>query len=412
MSLNCRDSGSSDGDGDSDSDSDGDSDGDVERGECVEPPIASGVFQNNISDIDFNGEVVEAHIEHKLDIDPEEDGCIVVIELLVRKAGLGCEFSISFRSVDAEPLAIVGASLSADSFCPNWSDSDEGIYTYVGGDAQIRFVPRVPDRTVERSCIGNATASLNGTITLRSDERELSVELGSLSFTGDFLSIGNTELTCPCYPECGDRVCGREPQCGVSCGECTPPDECNEMGFCGDCIPNCEGRQCGANGCGGTCAPGCSGREYCNESSGICECDPDCSERECGTDGCGGNCGLCGSGHECNELGRCECIPDCDGRQCGDDGCGGTCGTCGSGRVCNESSGACECNEACFDFECGPDSCGGDCFLPCTSGGCSCTDYTEYGCWCDPHMTESRCEMYASSTWRCNDQGCWCYSTW
>jgi hypothetical protein len=72
-----------------------------------------------------------------------------------------------------------------------------------------------------------------------------------------------------CTPNCAGRVCGLDPVCGQSCGNC-PTGTCNSTGQCVvSCTPNCAGRVCGP--------------------------DPICSQ----------SCGNCTTG-TCNSTGQCE----------------------------------------------------------------------------------------------------------
>ena len=143
-----------------------------------------------------------------------------------------------------------------------------------------------------------------------------------------------------CVPACEGRLCGLDPVCGESCGECVIGQVCDDLrGVC--CTPDCTGRVCGPDSCGGTCDPGCEEGQVCIAEVGAC-CTLECTGRECGPDSCGGTCAPgCGDG-ECNEeLGLC-CVPSCEGRSCGDDGCGGTCPPgCPLGEGCNEETGEC-----------------------------------------------------------------------
>jgi hypothetical protein len=322
----------------------------VQRGSCDAPPIARGRLDNDVAPIDFDGEPVTATVAHKLDIDAEEDGCVVAAAFSVRKADLGCELRLDFASLDARPLALVAATLSADSFCPGWSDDDEGDYTLSEGAPQLEFVDRVPDRTAERSCIGAAVARMQGEVVLRRDDgRTVRLQLDGLSVAGDFSSAGDTEATCPCAQRCGARVCGVDPVCGFSCGECSGDQVCSEAGECA-CAPDCAGRACGPDGCGGTCGPGCEGDTACDPQTGQCDCVPDCAGRVCGADGCGGSCAPgCDAGAACDADGQCGCAPDCEGRVCGADGCGGTCGAgCGADQDCAAG----QCVDQCPDAVC------------------------------------------------------------
>ena len=259
-----------------DADCDSDSDSDVEPGTCEEPPLALGVLRNSVADIDFSGEEVTYTVEHKLDIDPIEDGCIAYAEFTVRKARLGCELSLEFGVAIGGPIILLDAHLHADSFCPGWLDSDEGDYVLVDGDPFFTFPRSVPDRTAEQSCIGDETASFDGTILLEDAGRTLEINLGDMSFVGDFLSHGNTERLCPCWPDCEARECGMDTVCGsFSCGSCGESERCNETSGACECVPDCGARECGMDPFCGTFSCGsCGESERCNETSGACWQDP------------------------------------------------------------------------------------------------------------------------------------------
>ncbi len=76
-----------------------------------------------------------------------------------------------------------------------------------------------------------------------------------------------------CTPSCGERVCGPDPVCEQSCGQCPEGKTCNSDG------------QCVAEGC-----------------------VPACGLRKCGVDPvCGTSCGECEANYECDDDG--QCIP-------------------------------------------------------------------------------------------------------
>lgn len=109
----------------------------------------------------------------------------------------------------------------------------------------------------------------------------------------------------PCQPGCGDRRCGPDPFCGLSCGTC-PTGEMCEAGTCGPC-PS----PVGVEQCFPSCAP------------------PDCLPATC----CGGmGCDSCTADQTCFEY-RC-CTPSCTPDTCGDDGCGGLCFGCPPPGAC------------------------------------------------------------------------------
>lgn len=98
---------------------------------------------------------------------------------------------------------------------------------------------------------------------------------------------------------------------------------------------DCAGRECGANPCGGDCG-NCIPPESCDEA-GRCSCTLDCTDAECGDDGCSGSCGSCRTGWTCVEA---QCAPEdlgcgCGTRACGQGGCGELCGLCPGDETCN-----------------------------------------------------------------------------
>ncbi len=177
-----------------------------------------------------------------------------------------------------------------------------------------------------------------------------------------------------CVPECGTRVCGPDPVCGVSCGLCDD-GTCNNAGQCiTGCVPACGDRVCGPDPvCGVSCGP-CSEGTCNNAGQCITGCVPACGDRVCGLDPvCGTSCGSCTDG-VCNGAGQCipNCIPNCDDRVCGPDPvCGVSCGPCNDGE-CN-SAGQCvpTCTPNCGARVCGPDPvCGESCGV-CLNGACT-----------------------------------------
>jgi len=99
---------------------------------------------------------------------------------------------------------------------------------------------------------------------------------GQLICAADCLSIDHSQCSATCQPDCSSRVCGPDPVCGESCGQCDG----------GACVNG----QCRANVEGGP----------------SCPADKDCNGRVCGPDPvCGLSCGTCSSG-SCNGSGQCS----------------------------------------------------------------------------------------------------------
>jgi len=142
-----------------------------------------------------------------------------------------------------------------------------------------------------------------------------------------------------CTPSCGERVCGPDPVCEQSCGQCPEGKTCNSDGQCvaEGCVPACGERKCGLDPVCGTSCGECEAHEKCNDD-GQCECVPACGERKCGLDPvCGTSCGECEAHEKCNDDGQCECVPACGERKCGlDPVCGTSCGECEAHEKCND----------------------------------------------------------------------------
>jgi len=93
----------------------------------------------------------------------------------------------------------------------------------------------------------------------------------------------------PCTQDCSGIDCGNDPICGLSCGICTPPDNCVN-GLC-LCLLDCIGKDCGGDGCGGSCGT-CPDGQNCE--NGVCKSGGGgpCICSGCGSCGgtCSGNC--------------------------------------------------------------------------------------------------------------------------
>jgi len=241
--------------------------------ECAaESAIVEGWVKNSVNDMDFTGELVDVQLFHKLDIDEWEDGCISKYFISMSKLGLGCEFSVQMETDQEGHLDVTDAVLKADSFCPNWSDADEGEYHLQESSLVVCSNVEVTAYMVASTCIPNVSLEFSGQLTLArlSDGKILNVDLSGLQVVGDMISTGDTELTCPNL--CAGKECGDD-GCGGSCGLCTT-------------WPN----------------------SFCD--SGTCNCLEECEGKECGDDGCGQNCGTCSVGQGCNYMGLCDDFPD------------------------------------------------------------------------------------------------------
>lgn len=358
-------------------------------GECGQtPPSIQGEFAVG-QGITFDK--VTLAVEHKMDIDEFEDGCLSALVIDLGK-GFGCTLHVEAGTVTSPEggLRITNLAFSADSQCPGFPDASEGEYTDFTGLTVKTVIPtpsKVADKNAPESCLtGNFEVKLEGVLR-DSGGKTLNVGATTITVAGETKSIGSTTADCPCVAVCAGKECGDD-GCGFDCGYCGEAGVCDSGGIC-QCAPSCVGKDCGDDGCGGSCGE-CGTFDTCVNA--FCEaCVPSCDGKTCGDDGCGGDCGSCVGNETCSAAGACECpnsvcttggccdagqvcsaaeaccSPDCDGKACGDDGCGGSCGDCSGNGVC-DSAGICQCTPDCAGKACGDDGCGGSC------GTCSGTD--------------------------------------
>ena len=304
------------------------------------PYTIEGVFATSVEEFAFDA--VEVAVFHKIDVDPEEDGCIARVEVDLRR-GTGCTLHIRADSSFGANggLKVQEFTLQVDSQCPGFSDALEGLYKDTGdldlAEVEMDDLELAVDNVQEWCFPSSLTLHLSGTVYSLDAGAQIDILPTSITIKGSFLSVGDETLSCPCEPSCAGKECGAD-SCGGSCGACPTGHYCNQ-GACveGECVPDCEGKECGPNGCDGTCGD-CVEGYYCDQ--GTCkegECVPECEGKGCGPNGCGGACGDCGCGEVC-EGAACT-FHACDDKSCGDDGCGGECGACGEGLAC--SNGTC-----------------------------------------------------------------------
>ncbi len=314
----------SDSDADSDSDSDADSDSDSDS-DCWSTPIGAptGTLNTNYGDIAFTTGTY--YMEHKMDVDDWEDGCISYITFDLY-AGQGCHLYVSGGdrrvwsgySEWQGGIAIDYIEFSADSYCPGFPDDAEGTYSYDSGLTVAEIVLGsydIPGDMVDPGCIETtATIRLAGVLSNYYDDLQLG--LSQISFTGGFQSDGSTSQSCPCEPDCSSAGCEDYDGCGGICGYCGDTDFC--AGYTGSDTCCTDSNPCGnANDdtcdCGGACAWdatdcttdtwNCSSSYY-NAGDG-CDCgcgiiDPDCE---------GSSSSYC---DYCNDSGSC-CSTTCPG---------------------------------------------------------------------------------------------------
>jgi hypothetical protein len=224
--------GDADADADGDVDSDADTDADTDTGNCdgQPPTLVSGGLVTEHSTIQFQN--MSYTMSHKLDIDEFEDGCVASISITLSNS-LGCTLTLttderllwSGWNKWAGGLAVGSVNFTADSFCPGFPDEAEGNYRYWDNLVTAEIVPgimEIPGNTQESACIETTlTVRLEGTLLDSSNSsKTLQILPSEMVFSGDFLSTGNTGVSCPCRPECSGAACNADDGCEGTCGIC------------------------------------------------------------------------------------------------------------------------------------------------------------------------------------------------
>ena len=356
-----------------------------ESDSCRGGLAASGTVSTTISDLDYSAGEVDAHFQHKLDVDPQEDRCIAALTATLSVFDGKCPLTFHFGTFDDNVGGLLEVEFEADSFCAGFEDQDEGLYR----SRSDRFAPvwfdgpnEVSGRMVEYECLVDVDIQFDSTpipLYREGDTEPLLLSLAGLTLRGDIESAGNTTLACPEVGVCSTDM--RDPGNGL----CAPTNSGCIEGFheggdggClpeGECAPEHHDGGAGVCVATGTCSPGYreGGDSTCVEVGGCSEGYHDRGEGVCvavGTcsggyhDGGEGDCVLvasCSEGY--HDGGKGDCVGD---GTCSDgyhDGGPGRCvevGSCSSGYY-DPGSGEClpngEC-EAGFEWI---DDCGAAC---------------------------------------------------
>jgi cysteine-rich repeat protein len=117
----------------------------------------AGKLHTSVSDVAVHASgYATVEVDHRIDVDLSDDGCITRIEVLAQLHAQGCTLQLTLATNGSGYAQLRSASFIADSFCPGFLDTDEGTY---GVDQQeapvwpIDFPIRVPDREAWSSCL-------------------------------------------------------------------------------------------------------------------------------------------------------------------------------------------------------------------------------------------------------------------
>ncbi|MEW5850614.1 MAG: hypothetical protein AB2A00_17645 [Myxococcota bacterium] len=161
----------------------------------------SGTLGTDVSNISYAGGEVYATINHKIDVDAQEDGCISRVSFNISLTNPpGCSLYISYEA----QYGLTQVYLQADSRCPGFLDAEEGSY-YVdveaaGGSNLWYLGPQdVGQEYQEQACMPNVTFTFpDGQLPAYGPDGVDThyLDLGGLSISGSIYSYGSTDYAC------------------------------------------------------------------------------------------------------------------------------------------------------------------------------------------------------------------------
>ena len=292
------------------------------------PKLNGGLSMTGWTDksIDFTNASLYVTLEHKQDVDANEAGCVGAVAIEVRAHPEGCALTMRFRaSTGGGPLTLMAATLAVDSFCPGWSDAEEGTYSWNNaGGLTISDVLRVDDHDQSlASHIGSI--ALSGTFKLEhwAGGAPLGVSVTGV-IEGCFVSSGETTLSVPTScallrgpvpdatdtgpppadttapPTTIDNTCvyANDGVCDETGGLCDPGTDCTDCGTCGPVEDTCGLANNGTCDEPAPCLVGtdCTDCGTCNNANNSCEWanDGQCDEPL-----------SCEKGTDCTDCGDC-----------------------------------------------------------------------------------------------------------
>jgi hypothetical protein len=171
---------------------------------CQQDLQLVGVFKMADATLQINEDLssgLSFSIEHKIDIDMHEAGCVNQITLAIEQGGLGCRLDLGFESDGEGRFNLADIRFDADSYCPNFDDSLEGSYKSVGtAQTEIKGLPdQVPmaDGTEQVVCIDDFDLIIEATGLLQLEGSDVQHDFEiEITLAGDAQSIGYTSATC------------------------------------------------------------------------------------------------------------------------------------------------------------------------------------------------------------------------
>ena len=171
--------------------------------QCGQNLRLTGTFQMDSATLGIDANPtngLEFQIEHKIDIDLHEAGCVDQISLAIKQGGLGCKLELDFESNGSGGFELNDINFNADSYCPNFDDNLEGEYEKYGpATTRISGLPdQVPMETgtEESVCINDFELRIEADGELQLDDTGQHDFQLDLVLKGDARSAGFTDATC------------------------------------------------------------------------------------------------------------------------------------------------------------------------------------------------------------------------
>ena len=179
-------------------------------GSCAHPSVAvDGALPTAAGTPNHYDGMTTIGVSHKRDVDPVEDGCVANLDVTLT-AGGQCSLRVvaGGKKMPNGALVVQSVELTANSQCPGFLDTQEGVYVNSGALtlAEAAFsTPTVAGRNIVQGCLETSiTIRLGGTLSRMSDNAPLQIAPSTISLSGQMLSDGDVALHCPhpCTTDC------------------------------------------------------------------------------------------------------------------------------------------------------------------------------------------------------------------
>ncbi len=155
--------------------------------------------------IDFTTSSAVVSLTHRIDVDPEDGGCLTGVSLRLAAGGEGCSFTLNFQNQSScSQVALNSAVITADSFCPGWSNDEETSFELEDSGTMAATIV-----AMEAPAHDAQSATLEGELVLSGKLRltqGLKVVFDDYKISGSFKSTGATQGQCLLTADCDDST--------------------------------------------------------------------------------------------------------------------------------------------------------------------------------------------------------------